>query len=299
MARANAIAASSFNPRTPRGVRLFSCFCRAGKYKFQSTHPSRGATAYSLCRPYIYGVSIHAPLAGCDRLADLRATVGSMFQSTHPSRGATHYPPALGCFDSFQSTHPSRGATCENPHHIRHTWCFNPRTPRGVRLIGSIIGNNTGKFQSTHPSRGATEMIETVDGLVCVSIHAPLAGCDLVSPYGQEVIMVSIHAPLAGCDPAVAAAVPARDEFQSTHPSRGATPCVQSCPARALVSIHAPLAGCDGKRSHKGNILPRIYGCYSPQIRFFSAVRPTPLLWHGSSAYILSCDFLFTSPSRS
>ena len=33
-----------------------------------------------------------------------------------------------------------------------------------------------------------------------VSIHAPLAGCDMDSAEVSELIGVSIHAPLAGCD---------------------------------------------------------------------------------------------------
>ena len=154
------------------------------------------------------------------------------------------------------------------------------------------------KFQSTHPSRGATmTKLDSVDYGSFQSTH-PSRGATEVLTNAVPDIYVSIHAPLAGCDTRGTRMSDARRGFNPRTP-RGVRPVRSTDPSSDGVSIHAPLAGCDSKRSHKGNILPRIYGCYSPQIRFFSAVRPTPLLWHGSSAYILSCDFLFTSPSRS
>ena len=200
-----------------------------------------------------------------------------MFQSTHPSRGATFerieerrrlfvsiHAPLAGCDANGSSRALSRG-------------CFNPRTPRGVRHTGAYRSVFVFAFQSTHPSRGATWPRRASE--------SGRRGFNPRTPRGVRhlyVLTVLLYI-----------------KFQSTHPSRGATFDDGKDAILVEVSIHAPLAGCDGKRSHKGNILPRIYGCYSPQIRFFSAVRPTPLLWHGSSTYILSCDFLFTSPSRS
>ena len=56
---------------------------------------------------------------------------------------------------------------------------------------------------------------------------------------------ISIHAPLAGCDLAEAPAVIRRLQFQSTHPLRGATVSDLSTRVTTLISIHAPLAGCD------------------------------------------------------
>ena len=34
-----------------------------------------------------------------------------------------------------------------------------------------------------------------------ISIHAPLAGCDVAEPLLVGSALISIHAPLAGCDP--------------------------------------------------------------------------------------------------
>ena len=102
-----------FNPRTPCGVRppnLIICFA---VYKFQSTHPLRGATAYG----------------------------------------------------GVQQTHPCN---------------FNPRTPCGVRRGRCYeIQQHQRRFQSTHPLRGATYNSIILYQQVAISIHAPLAGCDL------------------------------------------------------------------------------------------------------------------------
>ena len=55
-----------FNPRTPCGVRR-SGDCRTRRrYRFQSTHPLRGATLATYLDAALDRISIHAPLAGCD-----------------------------------------------------------------------------------------------------------------------------------------------------------------------------------------------------------------------------------------
>ena len=59
----------------------------------------------------------------------------------------------------FQSTHPLRGATAGR---------------NGVLPLE--------QFQSTHPLRGATIVLITVDKIIEISIHAPLAGCDEEAP---------------------------------------------------------------------------------------------------------------------
>ena len=64
-------AGPDFNPRTPRGVRQRYHRCAAFRWRFQSTHPARGAT--------------RAPGA---------SPTPTTFQSTHPARGAT-YPGGL------------------------------------------------------------------------------------------------------------------------------------------------------------------------------------------------------------
>ena len=57
----------SFNPRTPCGVRQSTARPQNSHCRFQSTHPLRGATRLSSSSTSVPPVSIHAPLAGCDR----------------------------------------------------------------------------------------------------------------------------------------------------------------------------------------------------------------------------------------
>ena len=60
------IISNDFNPRTPRGVRHPWHPCLKTTVKFQSTHPSRGATMGKAIKFSNTKISIHAPLAGCD-----------------------------------------------------------------------------------------------------------------------------------------------------------------------------------------------------------------------------------------
>ena len=146
---------------------------------------------------------------------------------------------------------------------------FNPRTPCGVRL--SIISKIAAfyEFQSTHPMRGATVLREMARGQRWISIHAPHAGCDLsVLRNPASLNDISIHAPHAGCDRRTKSTSSRTNQFQSTHPMRGATcgagrrsgrpadfnprtPCGvrrivdDHRVRRVVISIHAPHAGCD------------------------------------------------------
>ena len=148
-----------------------------------------------------YMISIHAPLAGCDRCPWVTAyrlhyfnprtpcgvrqvklkisTYASKFQSTHPLRGATRanqtkipaltisiHAPLAGC-DASVLRRRAKGLN------------FNPRTPCGVRPVYIFAEHYVNK----------------------ISIHAPLAGCDLIEDiHFPSLLFISIHAPLAGCD---------------------------------------------------------------------------------------------------
>ena len=78
-----------------------------------------------------------------------------------------------------------------------------------------------------------------------ISIHAPHAGCDFQRQYPLRAMRISIHAPHAGCDVKTVAQVLTDEQFQSTHPMRGATASAAETVVAAYISIHAPLAGCD------------------------------------------------------
>ena len=178
IARAGKKDPANFNPRTPCGVRRsFSIHCSAS-----------------------YGISIHAPLAGCDGSRAGSCTRRTSFQSTHPLRGATGasaqktaqitisiHAPLAGC--------DVRGYQQALPHDD-----FNPRTPCGVRPSTAKLSGFRRTFQSTHPLRGATKSRIMSRLKVQISIHAPLAGCDRATTRLPSWVSISIHAPLAGCD---------------------------------------------------------------------------------------------------
>ena len=122
----------------------------------------------------------------------------------------------------FQSTLPSRGAT-----------------------YPSASAASDAEFQSTLPSRGATDALNKLRESTYISIHAPLAGSDVV-PQGQFV-----HRPLFQSTLPSRGATDAllnnllKCSFQSTLPSRGATNMSPGRVITASISIHAPLAGSD------------------------------------------------------
>ena len=151
---------------------------RGSRARFQSTHPLRGATfrPMVLLASSIYfnprtpcgvrrvatvsqeiqdGISIHAPLAGCDVAIRLTKDVMLEFQSTHPLRGATLVPCPRFRTEKFQSTHPLRGATSR-------------RTGRANIIVISIHAPLAG---CDYRRSGRAQRQD-------ISIHAPLAGCD-------------------------------------------------------------------------------------------------------------------------
>jgi len=188
----------------------------------ESTHPARPRRSSAVA------VSIHAPRAGCD--------------SGHVHRGAT----------VLVSIHARLKGT------VSTISGFNPRTPRGVRLIRTVhqrirfrvsihapperwpgrpacfnprtplysADELLEKFQSTHPARGATgdAGIHRLDG----------PGFNPRTPRGVR---------RSACSLRFLASL-----FQSTHPARGATTTGWDPVLKKMVSIHAPRAGCDEVR---------------------------------------------------
>ena len=192
-------------------------------------------------------ISIHAPLAGCDR-PPMTALVRRLHFNPRTPCGVRrgqhccrcppdrYFNPRTPCgvrrnsprgdgsgLFQFQSTHPLRGATAVFADTALGASDFNPRTPCGVRhgrrsaITFSVVFQSThplrgatavplsesrqGVFQSTHPLRGATGGPPQIFGRLPISIHAPLAGCDLYAQeYTGTAVPISIHAPLAGCD---------------------------------------------------------------------------------------------------
>ena len=165
-------------------------------------HPTVAGWAWSRA------ISIHAPLAGCDFTSCACRSGFSDFNPRTPcgvrpcwlSReySQKNFNPRtpcgvrrktrrrLGRSSIFQSTHPLRGATTDMRLPQQHLLDFNPRTPCGVRLCQWCKNSDADKFQSTHPLRGATIALAQRKQAEAISIHAPLAGCDLRKPQPRK-----------------------------------------------------------------------------------------------------------------
>ena len=173
----------------------------ANNAKFQSTHPSRGATR-AIWIPHSWRkyfnprapcgarqrqhdallrqplISIHAPLAGRDSASMTHFFASPLFQSTRPVRGATLLSVLVYLIIIFQSTRPVRGATSAS-----------------VRFSGNV------NISIHAPRAGRDSPTPEADLDAAISIHAPRAGRDA----GRDVVRpgehISIHAPRAGRDP--------------------------------------------------------------------------------------------------
>ena len=112
-----------------------------------------------------------------------------------------------------------------------------------------------------YPLVGRLDRNRRTLGLVRISIHAPLAGCDHSSRGNRALLPHFKPRTPCGVRQQSCFSGATTSEFQSTHPLRGATRCPGAIPAAQQISIHAPLAGCDGKRGrfgrHGGHFNPR------------------------------------------
>ena len=125
---------------------------------FQSTLPARGATIGS--SGYKARIKYFNPRSPRGERQPQRAPASTAlikaFQSTLPARGAT-----LGCLPPCNAVNISIHAPREGSDSPPVTSCpvmmyFNPRSPRGERLLSlTLIAFNL-LFQSTLPARGAT-----------------------------------------------------------------------------------------------------------------------------------------------
>ena len=178
MATAFITSSADFNPRTPCGVRHPWDCDRGQKQNFNPRTPCGVRHVMSSSQASIAHFNPRTPCGVRRLLPGIRGI--RLRISIHAPLAGCDNVCSYNCNrrDIFQSTHPLRGATGPAS---RRPWSdsdFNPRTPCGVRR----------------------ENIPYSKFTVKISIHAPLAGCDLVGVgllVGRE---ISIHAPLAGCD---------------------------------------------------------------------------------------------------
>ena len=136
-----------------------------GNNIFQSTHPLRGATVPSRLIEHFVGISIHAPLAGCDP------------GQYHDSPREGNFNPRTPCGVRPQ---PKQARDPVSTH-------FNPRTPCGVRPDRQRQGRRLVYFNPRTPCGVRCDHYERQRGCGDISIHAPLAGCDaLLSVLQRE-----------------------------------------------------------------------------------------------------------------
>ena len=146
-------------------------------------------------------ISIHAPLAGCD-LQDADVDAKKIISIHAPLAGCDQGNRKIPHnIRRFQSTHPLRGATSGEAERPPHFFYFNPRTPCGVR-----------------PRRAGRSRAPDA-----ISIHAPLAGCDLAGISALRVKTFQSTHPLRGATTGSICFLIYIIRFQSTHPLRGAT----------------------------------------------------------------------------
>ena len=123
---------------------------------FQSTPPSREATAEAAIQKQMDEISIHASLTGGDAntVAETTTTEGISIHAsltggdgvlTVPSCSSSHFNPRL--------PHGRRPPLCVLAGQQKD---FNPRLPHGRRLIVHCDRSADSAFQSTPPSREAT-----------------------------------------------------------------------------------------------------------------------------------------------
>ena len=221
-------------------------------------------------------VSIHAPLARCDAAEAARRIHGKVSIHAPLARCDPIHRGQAPYYPRFQSTHLLRGATLS----LR-------------RFCMDFL------FQSTHLLRGATNFMSGTSFLRCVSIHAPLARCD-VRPITLPGTYFRFN-PRTSCEvrQSSMSAASVLSVFQSTHLLRGATD-----PSRRFdgeIRCFNPRTSCEVRPVHLRKLPGRIAFQSTHLLR-----GATDFCRHGLGEYDVSihaplarCDAHEISPSKS
>ena len=193
-----------------------------------------------------FGVSIHAPREGCDQVAASLASSSEWFQFTHPGRGAT-VDEAFTPMRIAVSIHaPREGCDLTARGLSSMRLRFNSRTPGGVRrkrrwrghllAVVSIHAPREGcdfqgcssleemrMFQFTHPGRGATRASVTpLRSSTSFNSRTP-GGVRLHTRRRQRNDRRFNSRTPGGVRRRSTEPSDQAEEFQFTHPGRGAT----------------------------------------------------------------------------
>ena len=126
--------------------------------KFQSTHPSWGATLHwRESYKAVKDISIHAPIVGCDAKRGTAVHKAIEFQSTHPSWGATVIFSIRCCYSIISIHAPIVGCDLDE--------YFVQEIIDNISIHAPIVGCDFHCF-------------EQWSNVVGISIHAPIVGCD-------------------------------------------------------------------------------------------------------------------------
>ena len=207
-----------------RGATIISSTCSPRPRIFQSTHPVRGATMGRQVQFSIPDISIHAPRAGCDHS---RVNIKLNLEiSIHAPRAGCDLTKAviIEALGGFQSTHPVRGATTYSAALGTTLDNFNPRTPCGVRPQSESIGRRRLENFNPRTPCGVRRLLRRHRlRKLPISIHAPRAGCDILTPRKKTLFMHFNPRTPCGVRQKCIVIYQLSRKFQSTHPVRGAT----------------------------------------------------------------------------
>ena len=146
----------SFYPRHPRGWRPKSFLLASSCLEFLSTPPSRVATTLYLHLSTTFKVSIHATLAGGDKLRRIISRTNACFYPRHPRGWRLEYPKEPLSRESVSIHATLAGGDIEQLNYEIIPERFYPRHPRGWRQRFPRNEVEAYAFLSTPPSRVAT-----------------------------------------------------------------------------------------------------------------------------------------------
>ncbi len=215
-------------------------------FKFQSTPPSREATVAR--ERETDGSADFNPRLPRGRRPGHRVESDGLrrqFQSTPPSREATGcVVESVGVLEDFNPRLP-RGRRRRAAARRRPPRHFNPRLPRGRRRTSWSTRLCGAHFNPRLPrGRRLKQSLEKL-APVSISIHASLAGGDVGQTRGNQKFAYFNPRLPRGRRRSPGARDGRQRGFQSTPPSREATPANNDRADRRDISIHASLAGGD------------------------------------------------------